>query len=192
LTRFRCRGAALGRAGSAILRRGVRASSRALLIVLLFAPTAAGAQQPAAPPGGKGDLDRLLKLPDSLDYGYEKRGGASRSEWRARFAEARQSLASAESALARAQQELADEGGKSDAWNVAPPGLPAAASNEGTEAFQLREEVRRQRAEVERARLRLRELEVEANLAGVPEEWRGPRTETSPDHETVPRADGRP
>ena len=38
--------------------------------------------------------------------------------------------------------------------------------------YQLREEVRRREAEVTRLETELRELEVEANLAGVPEEWR--------------------
>lgn len=176
----------------------------AILAASLLVAAAARGEPPSEPrasgtaPSGGSDLDRLLKLPSTLDYGYEKRGGATRAEWRARFDEARASLASAEEALAKAQDELAHTVGQSDAWNVAPPGLPAEATTEGgTDSFRLRQEVRRQRSEIARAQRRLRELEVEANLVGVPEDWRGtpgavPRTGASPGDESVLRGGSPP
>jgi hypothetical protein len=51
--------------------------------------------------------------------------------------------------------------------------------------------VKRERAEVQRAQSHLRDLDIEANLAGVPEDWRGPRpassTETDSGHDSVSR-----
>lgn len=152
---------------------------------------AAGAESTGSPGGGASpassgpDLDRLLKLPDT-DYGFEKKGGATRSEWRARFLEARTSLEAAKAALAKAEQDLAAAGGESQAWTFTPPGLPGGASTEPSDGSQLRQEVKKDRGEVERAQARLRELDVQANLAGVPEDWRGTRTEPSTKNETVP------
>jgi hypothetical protein len=146
------------------------------------------APQPGAPVG----LDRLLKLPQGLEYSTEKRGGATRSEWRARFDDARASLAKAQDALKKAQDALSEAAGNSDAWTMAPPGLPADAANgDSGGTFRLREEVKRERAEVQRTQSHLRDLDIEANLAGVPEDWRGPRpassTETDSGHDSVSR-----
>jgi len=38
--------------------------------------------------------------------------------------------------------------------------------------FQLRTQLRRHREEMDRLERKLRQLDIEANLAGVPEEWR--------------------
>ena len=54
--------------------------------------------------------------------------------------------------------------------SLSPDG--AANPPEAPLDFQLRQELRRHREEVERLEGRLRELEIEANLAGVPEDWR--------------------
>ena len=56
---------------------------------------------------------------------------------------------------------------------MAAPGAQPTAENSPV-SYKLRQEIRRQREEVGRAERRLRELEVEASLAGVPAEWRGP------------------
>lgn len=148
-----------------------------LLAALLAAPGGVGAQAEAPAPPGKVDLDKLLKLPDGLEFDVEKRGGLTRSEWLARFDEARQSLAYARSSLADAQERLSRFAGRSDNWNMAPPGLPVEAAESGADTQKLRDEIRRWRAEIERSEARLRELDVEASLAGVPESWRGARSE---------------
>ncbi len=148
------------------------------------APAGSGATATVpAPPAGS--LDRLLQLPESLDYGVERRSGSTRGEWRTRFRDARGALEQARAALAKAQQQLEGVAEESDAWLLAPPGV-----TEGTDAplsYRLRQEIRRQRGEVKRAEQRLRDLEIEAELAGVPPEWRlEPATPAaSPQRESV-------
>lgn len=124
-------------------------------------------------------LDQLMKLPDSVEFSSEKRGGATRSEWRQRFEDARERVDAAAAALAKAQEQLASVVGSKNDWQFTPPGLPAGAATDSTANFQLRQEVKRQRSELARAKLRLRDLQIEANLAGVPEDWRGESTDAS-------------
>ena len=119
------------------------------------------------------DLDRLLRLPPSGQALQQdpRPGGATRSQWRARFSEARADLDDAREALAAAQKELEELAGDSSTWQVAVPGASANSSENSPISFRLVQEIRRQREEVEHSQRRLRELAVEANLAGVPEEW---------------------
>jgi hypothetical protein len=135
-------------------------------------PTSEAAAEPAAPRAPV-DLDRLLRLPDSIQYDMEKKGGLGRGEWRARFREARQDLEGARAALARSQAELEKvaDGGQGGAWNFTPPGVNADTSDAPLD-YRLRMEIKKQREEVEGAEKRLLDLEVEADLAGVPEDWR--------------------
>jgi hypothetical protein len=114
-------------------------------------------------------LDKLLKLPDTMEYDVERRGGATRSEWRTRFREARGALEKAKARKAEAQKKLEDAASDSS-WRFAPPG--ASGTTEATENYKLVQEVKRQDAEIQRLDKHLRDLEVEANLAGVPEDWR--------------------
>lgn len=151
-------------------RRRLFPTSGLLLVVLaaLGAASRADAQT---------DLDRLLKLPDSMQYSSEKKAGATRNEWRGRFAEARTSVVEAEKALEKAQREQAEVAGSKSEWRFTPPGVPTQNDDESTTSFQHRQEVKRRRDEVDRARVRLRELEIEANLAGIPPDWRGGSTD---------------
>jgi len=164
----------------------------ALVAAAVLAAPAIAAGPGSSDPGGP-DLDQLLKLPTSSEYSTEKKGGATRSEWRQRFHEARASVKAAEKALKKAQDELAEVAGSKDDWQFTPPGLPAGANDEdSTSSFKLRQEVKRQKSEVDRSEARLRELEVEANLGGVPEDWRDPSTEARSDDESVPAPDSTP
>ena len=119
------------------------------------------------------DLDRLLRLPPSGQALQQnpRPGGATRSQWRARFSDARADLEDARTALAVAQKELEELAGDSSTWQMAIPGASANSSENSPISFRLIQEIRRQREEVEHGQSRLRELGVEANLAGVPEEW---------------------
>ena len=158
-----------------------------LLVLLAIASgtqLARAADPSSSDPGGPG-LDRLLKLPSSVEFSAEKKGGATRNEWRQRFHEARTAVKAADVALKKAQDELAEVAGSKDDWQFTPPGLPAEASTDSGSSVQLRQEVKRQRGEVDRSKARLRELDVEANLAGVPEEWRDPSTEARSSHDSV-------
>ena len=136
---------------------------------------AASADEPAVPEAAnappKIELQRLLTLPDDLEYSVERRGGATRKEWQTRFQEARADRVAAKAALDRAQTELEGVAQKSDNWQIAPPGTTADVSQAPLN-YRLRQEINRQRSEVERAEKRLRELEIEGNLAGVPDDWR--------------------
>lgn len=151
-------------------RRRLFTAPRLLLVAL--AALGAGLRADA-----QTDLDRLLKLPDSMHYSSEKKAGATRNEWRSRFAEARASVVEGEKALEKAQREQAAVAGSKSEWQFTPPGVPAQNDDNSTTSFQLRQEVKRRRDEVDRARVRLRELEVEANLAGIPPDWRGAGTD---------------
>jgi len=158
-----------------------------LLAVAALASSAqlAHAGDPASADRGGPDLDQLLKLPSSTEFSAEKKGGATRNEWRQRLHEARTSVTSAEVAVKKAQDELAEVAGSKDDWQFTPPGLPVESNADGTSSFQLRQELKRQRGELERSKARLRELEVEANLAGIPDDWRGPSTEARSGHDSV-------
>lgn len=138
-------------------------------LLLGAAPPAWGEEPPAekAPV----QLDRLLDLPESLDYGVERRAGATPGEWRERFREAERSLSDARAELAASEAELATLGEDSEGWALAPPGA-GAKNQDAPLSYQLRMQIRRQRDEVERAERRLRELQIEANLANVPPDWR--------------------
>ncbi len=128
------------------------------------------------------DLDRLLRLPRSEQAIHEnpRPGGATRSQWRARFSKARADLEDARVALAAAKKELEELAGDSTPWQMAVPGGLANASENSPISFRLVQEIRRQREEVEHSQRRLRDLEVESNLAGVPEEWTDAPGEGSP------------
>jgi hypothetical protein len=165
------------------LSRALAGVAIAALLLLDAHPTAAVDPEPAPPPSapdpertspppGPGvDLDRLLKLPDSFNKDQTgRRGGATRPEWQSRFAEARAAIDEAETGLKRAEQELDDMANDSSSWNVAAPG--ATDPQSGPISFRLREEIRRQREEKERAEKELRALGVRADMLGVPADWR--------------------
>ena len=125
----------------------------------------------SAPP--QVDLDTLLQLPDPGSYDMERRGGSTRGEWRIRFQEARAEIEGAERALASAQKELEQVASSSPGqWTFTAPGLQNQAPSEAPLDYYLMQEIKRWRAEKERAEKALADLIVEANLAGVPDEWR--------------------
>lgn len=155
-----------------------RARVALALLALVFARPAAGrAEEPA--PAAEADapaqatpavgLDRLLKLPSGIDYGVERRGGLTRGEWRQRFARVQASLKEERSGLEVAQQELSRIAGTSSQWAVGPPGT---TNTETPLDYRLRQEIKRRKDEIERLEKEESDLDVEANLAGVPPDWR--------------------
>ena len=139
-------------------------------------PCSAGDTPPPPPPAGSEpakpvDLERLLKLPSSVEFDVEKKGGATKTEWRARFQQARDEVQKARAGLEKAEKAL-ETGAEKSTWSVAPPGVQATTPTESTANFSLSQEVKHQREEVKRTEKHLRDLEVEANLAGVPADWR--------------------
>jgi hypothetical protein len=138
------------------------------------APAALG--EPTPVPAPDVPLERLLKLPGSVvaPPAEPRRGGKTRAEWQARFAQARANLETARKALDDARKELEDVA-PDQAWSMTAPGLPVnTGPSETSIDFRLRQEIRRQREEVDRAERVLDEIGIEANLAEVPEDWRVP------------------
>ncbi len=186
-----------GAAGLARLRGARRRASAARSLLLLVLPLLTGGpvaaqvpeseSPPLAIPGlptpatdapGEGDgIDSLLKLPSGfLAPNATSVAGAGEAEWRRRFERALSGLEQAQQALERTRRSLdeAAESGGSSQWSVAPPG----ASNSGGPtnsplSFKLRQEMARNREALEEAEKALRELRIEADLAGVPAAWRG-------------------
>ncbi len=118
------------------------------------------------------DLDRLLRLPDSYVADGERRSGASRSEWRARFFEAREQLDELRDEIDRLQAKMEGLAGDSGTWAAGAPGLGAPDPKNSTLSYKLRQEIRRTREEIDEAERMLRDLRVQADLADVPEAWR--------------------
>ncbi len=142
-------------------------------------PTASA--PPVSPPPVQ--LDRLLKLPDSLDLETSRRGGATRSEWRARFAEAREGLEGAQAALEAAQRKLEAMAEDKAGWQMSAPGVQAMNPEDSPVSYELRQELRRQREDIERFERRLQDLGIEAKLAGVPDEWLAAAEDARPQSE---------
>jgi hypothetical protein len=141
-------------------------------------PAARGAPAPspeppdpqAQPAPGPVGLDRLLKLPAGSEYGAgERRGGRTRGQWSARFGGLRHALAQERRGLESAQQERDRIAGSADQWLLGPPG---ATRENAPLDFRLRQEIARHRDEIDRLEQDLRELDVEADLANVPPDWR--------------------
>jgi len=147
----------------------------ALLLILQVAAFPARAEDPSeaatdAVPSPVG-LDALLRLPaQGPAPAQEPASAVDRKEWEARFATARAELEGAREALAASQAELGELASGGNAWQMAAPGAGANAENSPL-SYKLRQDIRRQRGEVEQAERALTELRIEANLAGVPEDW---------------------
>ena len=155
-------------------------------LVGLAAASADPAPAPAVP------LDRLFKLPASSVGGAleERHGGKTRAEWEERFRSATADLAAAREALADSRKKL-EEIAPDKGWSMSAPGMPVSA-NEAPLDFKLRQEMRRQREDVEHAERHLEELTVEANLAGVPEDWRPAPPKDEPGAASAPESAGAP
>ena len=139
-------------------------------------------EPPPAPNAGSRDvgLDSLLRLPPKSSAAAEPRtGGATKQEWQQRFATARGDVEAAHQAIDKAQDELGKLSRGTDNWQMSAPGAQAGTQTETSPmSYKLRQELRNQREELASAERRLTDLEVEANLAGVPEEWTRPPGET--------------
>jgi hypothetical protein len=115
-------------------------------------------------------LDQLLTLPSDRTYAVERKGGLTRAEWRTRYGEVRGDLQKERAALEETEAKLEEAGGGQ--WSVNPiPGAESDTSRSPID-FQIRTQLRKHREEIDRLERKQRQLDIEANLAGVPEEWR--------------------
>jgi hypothetical protein len=115
------------------------------------------------------DLERLLRPPRLAEVPSQRLGGKDRKTWAAEFARVRLEVADLERRIGEAQDRIRKV--SPGDWGFAPAGGGAPSD---PEVLRLRAELRRDRQSLEAARQRLRDLEVEASLAGVPEGWRQP------------------
>jgi hypothetical protein len=140
------------------------------------APDASATDGPRTGAGAAGPgLDDLLRLPS--DFKPKSEGppvaGASEEEWKRRFSRADKAIIEARETLAATRRELdglAENGGSSQ-WSVAPPGAQGQQSTSPL-SFKLRQQLQRNREALDTAEKALRELRIEADLAGVPAGWR--------------------
>jgi hypothetical protein len=142
----------------------------------LLLPGVALAEDADAPKEGQAApvaLDALFKLPSQAPrIEAPEHGGDTQREWLERFDVARDDLTRAQTRLEATQAELEELASSSQSWQVAAPGGQPGGDN-GPLSFRLRQQIRRDREEVETAERNLTELRVEAELAGVPPEWTG-------------------
>jgi hypothetical protein len=163
------------------------------VLAMAIAPPAASEENEAAPPNAAsptsgGDtsspavgLDALLRLPNApLPSAQPGASGTDRERWQARFAQVRTELAESRAGLAAAQNELESMARDYESWQMAAPGAKHDPETSPI-SHKLRNDIRERREDIARAERRLRELEVEASLAGVPAEWRrAPVEDASP------------
>ena len=150
-------------------KRGIAALGLSSLVVPLVAAAAAGEE--TEPPPKSVTLDQLLTLPSALPVESGQRGGLTRAEWSGRFAEAEAEVETAEADLDESLDRLSELVGKTSNWKVGAPGVQANSGDNSPVNYGLRQEIQQNREDVARAERKLRELSVEANLAGVPENW---------------------
>jgi hypothetical protein len=146
-------------------------------------------RSPKGRPAGEGPgLDALLQLPSGFKTDQpDAVAGAGELEWRRRFRKAEDALAEARTSLAATKRELdeAAGGGGSSQWSIAPPGAgtgggETSAANSPL-SFKLRQQLRDDRERIEKAEKDLRELRIEADLAGVPQSWRVAKSGSAPE-----------
>lgn len=151
-------------------KRGIAALGALWLAVPLVGAAADDVEVDSSPKSVT--LDRLLTLPATPLIESGQRGGLTRGEWSARFADAEAAVETAKAELDASLDKMSEVVGKSSNWKIAAPGMQAAAPSDNSPAnYGLKQAVQRKREGVARAERELRDLIVEANLAGVPESW---------------------
>ena len=150
------------------------------LLLLLLAAEGRAEEAGSTPKGSDGassgsvkpklSLDRLLRVPPPLVESSALRGDKDRERWQQEFTTVRAEIAELEEEIRKTQDELrASSGGD---WQFSPTG---GGPTQDPEVLKLSSTLRRDRQSLRAARQRLRELEVEASLAEVPDFWRHPQ-----------------
>ena len=127
-------------------------------------------------------LDRLLTpgviraQPSGKYY-----GGRDQKAWQEEFRRAREEVSDLEGKVEAGQKHLRSAAGGE--WNYSPAGGEAT----DPEVLKVRAQLRRDRQSLEASRQRLRDLDVEASLAGA-RDWRKPPELREPSHGSGARA----
>ncbi len=158
------------------LRCRVRPGWRAVLVALwiLGALSAPGQAEPrpaeSQPSVG---LGQLLHLPEGYAATAKPQGPrGTADEWRLRYAAADREIRESQAELQRLQGQLEQQAGKSTSWNLAAPGMSASSPEDVPMNFSLSQQIRIQKEKIEDQRRKRKMLDVEADLAGVPGDWR--------------------
>ena len=114
-------------------------------------------------------LERLLRIPPTVDLAPPRRGLRDEEAWREAFRDARAEVFELEQRIGETQTKLREAAPAN--WGFTAPG---AGQQSDPEVLRLRAMLRRDRQSLESSRERLRDLDVEASLAGVPDAWRDP------------------
>lgn len=118
-------------------------------------------------PGPSLGIDRLLIPRETPHVPEEERySGRNQEEWQRAFREARSEITRLEQRVEAMQVVLRET--STGEWGFSPAGGGAPTD---PEVLKRRAELKRDRQSLEAAHRRLRDLEVESSLAGVPEEW---------------------
>lgn len=121
-------------------------------------------------------LDRLLRVPGTLDLAPAWRGQRDEAAWRESFRAARAEVTKLEQSIENSQSELRKVAPAN--WGFTAPG---GGQQSDPDVLRLRAMLRRDRQSLEASRERLRDLDVEASLAGVPDAWRNPKSASERD-----------
>ena len=140
----------------------------------LLAQEGGAEERPSGAPPPKLDLGDLLRPrpdfePSAPGPASELLGGKDEVAWREVFGQARTEVSALEGRVAKTQAELRTLSGDAGEYSFSPL---QGGEHTDPEVQQLRSELKRDRQSLETARGRLRDLEVEASLAGVPDAWR--------------------
>jgi hypothetical protein len=117
----------------------------------------------------------------------ELHGGRNREGWAKAFEDARAEVKDGEERVEKTRKKI---GEKSQGGYTYSPLGGTDTSTTDPEVIKLRAQLTRDRKDLEAARSRLRDLQVEASLSGVPQEWI-PREEkaSSPSETATPPAE---
>ena len=118
-------------------------------------------------------LGQLLHLPKGYDAKAKQQGPrGTADEWRARYAAADRDIGESQAELQRLQGQLEQQAGKTTSWNLSAPGMSASSPDDVPMNFSLSQQIRIQKEKIEEQRRKRKMLDVEADLAGVPDDWR--------------------
>jgi hypothetical protein len=151
--------------------------------IALAAPMASGQEDtpsddgdkvaPPSEPSGAPNLalDRLLDpragASASGERGPERPGGKDRETWQRQFAEANAEVVQLRSRVEESQRKMRAAAGDT-AYSYSPAG---GGETYDPDVLKTRAQLQRDRQSLQTAERRLRDLKVEASLAGVPVEW---------------------
>jgi hypothetical protein len=128
--------------------------------------------RPAPPAGAPLDLDKLLnpRVESSRSEVPTRPGGKDRDAWQREFANAYTEVRQLREKVDASQRKMREAAGDAN-YSYSPAG---ATETFDPEVLKARAQIQRDRQSLQAAERRLRDLKVEASLAGVPADWQVP------------------